>query len=151
MSEENTTEEQNAPEEQPTTEEAKTFTQEDVDKIVSDRLTRERAKFEGYEDYKSRAEKADELSQKLTEQTSRADAAELKALRTSVSAEHGVPLSALTATSEEDLTAQAKELLEWRGTPAAVKRETNSSGNSNAESGMNAKQRAAQALASLRG
>lgn len=131
MSEENTTEEQNAPEEQkPTTEEAKTFTQEDVDKIVSDRLNRERAKFEGYEDYKSRAEKADELSQKLTEQTSRADAAELKALRTSVSAEHGVPLSALTATSEEDLTAQAKALLEWRGTAPSVTRVTNTSGNS---------------------
>ena len=148
MSEENTAEEQNAHEEQPTTEEAKTFTQEDVDKIVSDRLARERAKFEGYEDYKSRAEKAEELSQKLTEQTSRADAAELKALRTSVSAEHGVPLSALTATSEEDLTAQAKELLEWRGTPAAVKRETNSSGNSNAESGMSVKEQAVAALKS---
>lgn len=150
MSEENTTEEQTAPEEQPTAGEAKTFTQEDVDKIVSERLGRLKAQYADYDDYKSRAEKADELSQKLTEQTTRADAAELKALRTSVSAEHGVPLSALTATSEEDLTAQAKELLEWRGTPAAVKRETNTSGNSNAESGMNAKQRAAQALAGLR-
>lgn len=31
--------------------------QEDLDKIVNDRLARERKKFEGYEDYKSKAEK----------------------------------------------------------------------------------------------
>lgn len=46
----------------------KTFTQEDLDKIVEQRLSRERKKFSDYEDLKAKAAKADELeAEKLSE------------------------------------------------------------------------------------
>lgn len=44
------------------------FTQADVDRIVQERIARERAKFAGYDELKARAAKADELEQaQLTE------------------------------------------------------------------------------------
>lgn len=146
MSEETTTEEQ-ATTEQPATEAAeKTFTQAELDRVVSERLAREREKYSDYEAIKERAAQAEELSQKLTETSARAEAAELSALRTAVSAEHGVPVKHLTGSTEEELAAQAQELLEWRGTAAAVKRETNSSGNTGSSSGLSWSDRAAEKL-----
>lgn len=132
-------------EQEPTTE-PKTFTQDEVNSLLANEKRKVRAQFEDYDTIREKAEKADELTQKLTEATAAREKAELTALRTSISAEHGVPLSALTATSEEDLTAQAKALLEWRGVSASAKRETHSSGNQNGDSGMSPQQRAVQAL-----
>lgn len=40
---------------------SKTFTQDDLDRIVSERLQRERSKYEGFDDLKAKAEQFDEL------------------------------------------------------------------------------------------
>ena len=37
-----------------TTEAPKTFTQQEMDAIIADRLKRERSKYEGFEDYKAK-------------------------------------------------------------------------------------------------
>lgn len=77
-----------APEETPPTPEpeggpveGKTFTQADLDKIVQERLARERQKFTDYDDLKAKATKLDELEQerkteleKLQERAERAEA-----------------------------------------------------------------------------
>lgn len=62
MTEETTakTETSTTPEET-TTETGKSFTQEDVDRIVKDRVTRERAKYGDYNDLKTKASRLDEI------------------------------------------------------------------------------------------
>ena len=45
--------------------ENRTFTQDEVNAIVADRLARERAKYADYEDLKGKAAKADTLQQQL--------------------------------------------------------------------------------------
>lgn len=131
------------------------FSQSEVDKIVSERLQRERAKFEGYDEYKTRAEQAVELSKRievlekeLSEASEKLTASELKALRVSISAETSIPVSALTASTEEELRKQAEDLQAWRGETPGLQRTSNSSGNSTG-SAQDAKARAADALRNL--
>ena len=93
-----------------------TFTQADIDKIVKERVARERAKFADYDDLKAKAgEKATAEErianlEKQLEQTSR------EALKRRVQAAHGIADEDadlfLTGTDEETLTAQAKRLAE---------------------------------------
>ena len=106
--------------------EERTFTQAELDAIVGDRLKRERAKYEGFETFKAKAEKLDAIEEqskteleKATEKATalqaeldrlkRAD--EIRALRERISTETGVPASLLTAETEEDCTAQAKAIM----------------------------------------
>ena len=148
---ENTTETENETTEEQTSAEAsteKTFSQAELDKILADRLSRERAKFEGFDDYKTRAESADALKEQNTELLTRVEAAELKAVRLEVSQETGVPVSALTATDEESMRKQAEDLKAWRGESVGVKRQADTSGNSSGPV-PDAKQRAAEALRRL--
>lgn len=144
---ETTTEEtvEETPQEQPT---EQTFTQADVDKIVSERLAREKARYSDYEEFKTRAEEAEALKGQTDELTTRAEAAELKALRLEVSMETDVPVSALTATNEDDMRKQAEDLKAWRGANTGVKREAETSGNSTGPA-KDAKARAAEALRRL--
>lgn len=135
--------------------EVKTFTQEEVDRIVSERLARVKSQYADYDDLKSRAEAADnlqkqveELNGKLTEADKRASDAELSSLRVKISAEHGVPLSALTGSDEESLVEQAKGLVEWKTASSGVKREAENSGNSSGPA-KDAKARAREALANF--
>lgn len=142
--------------------EEKTFTQEDLDRIVSERISRERAKFADYAELKDKADSADELAAQVEELTGklteaegkveesdkRASEAELTSVRLKIANEHGVPLSTLTASDEEALVEQAKSLVEWKGETKGVTREGQSSGNSSGPP-MDAKARAAQALANL--
>ena len=110
MAEETVNQEAAAPETSPAedtaTQPARTFTQAEVDAIIGDRLTRERAKYQDYEDLKQRAAAAETTSAEL--QTQKAKAAELQAklnalqkdiearnARDKVSAETGVPSCAL--------------------------------------------------------
>lgn len=90
-----------------------TFTQADVDRIVQDRLQRERAKFADYDDLKSGARTAEE---RITELERRYEEANREALRRRVQAAHGISDEDadlfLTGTDEESLTAQAKRLAE---------------------------------------
>lgn len=99
--------------------------QEELNKIISERVARERAKFADYSDLKSKAAKFDELDQaskteqeRLTERLAAAEAraaeVEARALRLEVASENGLtPAQAkrLVGSTREELEADAKELL----------------------------------------
>lgn len=105
-----------------------TFTQDEVNTIINDRLKRERAKYEDYEALKAKATKFDEMEeanktelQKANEKASALEA-ELTALKSAnsireirdrVSTETGIPSSLLTAETEEECQEQAKAILAY--------------------------------------
>ena len=103
-----------------------TFTQDDVDRIVKERLERERSKFADYETLKEKAIKFDEAEeaskselQKATEKVDSlqkeldsiksAEAARL--VREEVSKATGVPAHLLTGGTKEECEAQAKDIM----------------------------------------
>lgn len=113
-------------------------TQDELDRIITDRLTRERAKFEGFEDFKAKAAQFDaikdkpvddsaalakfaDLETRLNATETRAAAAEAAAAETavanarlSVAAEKGISkdhLPLLTAATREELVIQADAIL----------------------------------------
>lgn len=104
----------------------KTFTQADLDRIVEDRLGRERKKYEGFDDLKAKAAELDQIKaanateldkaqDKLTKAEQRAAQAEARLLRFEVAQEKDVPgklVPLLTATDKEGLEAQADLILE---------------------------------------
>lgn len=107
-----------------------TFSQADVDAIVSDRLARERAKYAGFEDYKKKAEAYDKAKDaektELEKAQDKAQALQMeldglkkanaeRELRAKVSAATGVPASLLTGATEEELTASAKAINAYAG------------------------------------
>lgn len=121
------------PEEDKEKDKPKTFTQEEVDRIVGDRLKRETAKYSDYDEAKAKAAKADAADEKAKTENQklldRIDAAERKALdaerrsgeveaealRFRVAAAKGLnPAQAkrLSGTTQEELEADADELLE---------------------------------------
>lgn len=106
-------------------EEPKTFTQEEVNNIIAERLNRDRAKYADYETLKEKAAKfdaAEEASKtELQKATEKADALEkelasmkktqeLADIRSKVSTETGVPVHLLTAETEEACKAQAEAI-----------------------------------------
>ena len=102
--------------------EQRTFTQAEVDAIVSDRLKRERAKYSDYEDIKAKAEAAQSGQDDLQKATARADdlqkqldalteANKARDLREKIAEETGVPAKLLRGDSEEDLRAQAQAIM----------------------------------------
>lgn len=111
----------------------KTLTQAEVDRVVQERIAREREKFADYEDLKSRAEKLAEieeaqkseterereqrekLEQELAEARKALESERTNALRAQVAAEKQVPLANLTGSTREELEASADALLAWRG------------------------------------
>ena len=125
MNEETVNQEKTGSEEQ---NDNKTFTQAEVNAMVSDRLKRERAKFADYDDLKAKAEKYDasveanksEL-QKAQEQAEKykkeldglKKAESVRTLREKVSKETGVPASLLTGENEEDCKAQAEAIMKF--------------------------------------
>lgn len=101
----------------------RTFTQEEMDAIIGDRLKRERAKYSDYEDLKAKAtaydaaeeanksdlQKANEKAEALQAQLDALTKAnQERELRDRISAETGVPASLLRGSNEEDLRAQAE-------------------------------------------
>ena len=100
-------------------------TQAELNKVIADRIARERAKYADYADLKTKAAKFDELDQaskteqeRLTERLTAAEAraveVEARALRLEVAAENNLtPAQAkrLVGNSREELEADAKELL----------------------------------------
>lgn len=107
----------------------RTFTQSELDAIVSDRLKRANAKYADYEAIKEKAAKYDEAVEasksELERQTEKANAlqAQLDALnkandirqiREKVARETGVPTTLLLGETEEDCTAQAQAILEYK-------------------------------------
>lgn len=109
-----------------TEQETRTFTQDELNAIVEDRLARDRKKYADYEELKGKALQFDELqeSQKteLQKATEKAAALEseinalkeantLRDLRDKVATELQIPSSLLTATTEDDMRKQASEIL----------------------------------------
>lgn len=96
-------------------EQAKTFNQEEVNRIVNARL-KEQAdkKFGDYNDLKSKAEGAKSVEDKLAELEKKHAEAEARALRSDIAAKHGLSAEDrdlfLTGSDEAALEAQASRL-----------------------------------------
>lgn len=90
--------------------------QAEVDRIVRERVARERAKFADYDDLKARAEGAKTVEQKLADLEQKHAAAEARALRSDIAARHGISAEDrdlfLTGSDEATLEAQATRLAE---------------------------------------
>lgn len=106
-------------------EETKTFTQADVDKIVGDRLQRERSKYSDYEALKGKADKYDEIVesgktelQKAMEKnealeaelSSMKKAEAIREIKIKVATETGIPAHLLTGETEEACREQAEAI-----------------------------------------
>lgn len=106
----------------------RTFTQAEVDKIVQDRLNRDRKDRADYDDLKAKAEKLDQIEEAaksdLQKATERATALEtelaamkkaeaVRTVREKVATEKGVPVSLLSGETEEACAAQAEEILKF--------------------------------------
>ena len=105
--------------------EPKTFTQDEVNAIVGERLRRANEKFADYESLKAKAAKLDEMEEANKTELEKANekvasleselsslkkAAEIRSIREKVSSETGVPINLLTAESEEDCKTQAENI-----------------------------------------
>ena len=93
--------------------------QEELDRIIQKRLDRERARYEGFDEIKQRAERAAELEAVADDLRKRVEAFESKEARSAlvrkVAVDNGVDhelLAEMRGDSEEELTAQAKRLAE---------------------------------------
>lgn len=106
--------------------ETKTFTQADLDRIVQERVNRERAKYEGFEDFKAKAQKYDEQEEanKTELQKAQERATELEAklkqrehedsvreMKKKVADEMKVPVDLLTGDTEEACKEQAQAIM----------------------------------------
>ena len=89
----------------------KTFTQAEVDKLISERLKRERSKYEGFDDIKAKAAKADSWADyddvkaerdRLTAEIAHRD------LLDKVVAETGIPRGLVHGDTEEEMRASAQ-------------------------------------------
>lgn len=122
-----TVKQENATNNQVATEE-KTFSQAELDAIVSDRLKRERSKYEGFEELKAKAAKLDELEEasktELQKATEKAEALEaelnglkkaesVRDMRDKVATETGVPAALLHGEDEESCKAEAQNILSF--------------------------------------
>lgn len=111
-----------------TQQEGKEFTpitsQEVLDKIIGERLARERNKYADYDELKTKAAQYDEQveASKTAEEKTAEQIAKLQAeneqlktaqLRTQVAAEKNVPVELLYGTTREELEEQASQLLTW--------------------------------------
>lgn len=105
--------------------EQKTFTQDELNAILNDRLKREREKHADYAALKEKADRLDKLEeaskseiQKMTEKAERLQkeldeikqAENIREIRSKVAKETGIPENLLTGSTEEDCTAQAEAI-----------------------------------------
>jgi regulator of protease activity HflC (stomatin/prohibitin superfamily) len=103
------------PEPNPESGSDQTFTQADVDRIVRERVKREREKFADYDDLKKRAEGATTLEERVAGIERQAKESEERAMRAEVANAKGLtPTQAkrLVGETREELEADADELLE---------------------------------------
>ena len=106
----------------------KTFTQEEVNKIVGERLARESAKYADYETLKDKAARFDEQEEASKSELQKAQdkaaklqseldgmkkADSIRQIREKVSSATGVPASLLTADTEEAALEQANAIKEF--------------------------------------
>lgn len=110
------------------TTEGKTFSQDDVNRIVEERLKREREKYADYSVLKEKSEKFDaieeanktelqkaqERAQALeTELNERKRADEIREIRDKVAKETGIPANLLKGSTEEECNEEAKAIAEF--------------------------------------
>lgn len=88
----------------------RTFTQDEVNSIVTDRLNRERAK---YSDYDALKEKANQLDATRAQLDALNKATARSEMLNRVSSATGVPAELLTGETEEDCTAQAQAIAKF--------------------------------------
>lgn len=118
--------------------------QEDLDRIIGQRLQRATAKFADYDDIKAKAAMFDEVQEAKKSEVQREREAreaaererdelrslqELNALREKVSEDTGVPKSLLTGSTEEDMRVMADELLKWQSSKPRSPRPNPAQGN----------------------
>lgn len=88
--------------------------QADVDRIVKERVARERAKYADYDDLKAKAAGSKTLEERLASLEGELTTAKATALRSDIAAKHGLSAEDrdlfLTGTDESTLTAQAQRL-----------------------------------------
>lgn len=139
--------------------------QDELNKVIGQRIAKVESKFADYQDLKAKAEKFDEVEesnkseiQKAQDAARAADEraarAEQAALRADVAAAKGVPASALTGVTKKELEAAADELLKWRSeqkkqAPGVGGLKSGSAGEDT--SGMSPKERAAAAIRGMSG
>lgn len=115
-----------AGEQQPNEEQSQdqSFSQDDVNRIVQERLQRERDKFSDYDDLKTAAERAQELEAEKTTLAERVAEFEAKEeqtkLVTQVAKDVGVPADALRGSTKEELEAHAETLKALMNTTGPV-------------------------------
>lgn len=96
----------------------RTFSQDEVNRVIADRLARERAKYSDYESLSERAQAAEDAQARADEASARAEAAEAAARRGEIAAAKGIPPALLVGpqdASAEALEAYADALADWRG------------------------------------
>lgn len=108
-----------------TEQETKTFTQDELNAILNDRLGREKAKYSDYEAVKAKAAKFDELEEANKTELQKANdkvsalqdelsaikkSNEIRDIRAEVAKEMGIPADLLTAETREACEAQAKAI-----------------------------------------
>lgn len=97
--------------------EGRTFTQAELDQIITDRLAQQaKNKFGDYAELKAKADGAKTVEQKLAELETKHAEAEARALRSNIATKHGISAEDrdlfLTGSDEASLEAQAKRLAE---------------------------------------
>lgn len=107
------------------TQEPKTFTQDELNAILNDRLKREREKYTDYAALKEKADKYDKYEEESKTELQKANdkaeklqkeldamkqAATMQEVRAKVEKETGVPANLLTGATEEDCKAQAEAI-----------------------------------------
>ena len=101
--------------------EGRTFTQDEVNAIIAERLNRERAKYADYDELKAGAESNATALQQANDRANALQAqlddlnhaAALKEIRSRVSASTGCPADLLTGETEEECTAQAQKIKQF--------------------------------------
>lgn len=111
-----------------TEEEPRTFSQEEVNRIVGERVARVEGKYADYDSLKAKASKFDEMEEanktELQKATEKADALQaelnnlkkaetIRQMREKVSSETGVPVSLITAETEEAAMEQANAIKDF--------------------------------------
>lgn len=149
----------------------KTFTQAQLNAVVASARREVESKFDGFDDFKGKAEQFDALTETAKTDNQRRDeqlqttaaerdsfktkyeSAETELLRQKISSTEGLDADLwdrVTGTTEEDITADVKKLVEKFQPPSRVRLGSRSGSGASAPDGKDPKERAANALRGLR-
>ncbi|CAN5837950.1 hypothetical protein BH24ACT5_BH24ACT5_04750 [soil metagenome] len=140
-------------------------TQADLDKIIGERLGKERAKYAGFDDLKAKADKLDDLEAKNKSELDKAqeraaaaererDAARLEQLRYRIAAEFKITdvADAIAGNTEDEIKANAERLASLTQTKSSViNRSASTAAGRAKDSEPTGKERAAAAVRELYG